>query len=124
MYTLIDLEYRKFIDGVASTRNFSQIGTKGNIWNNVQTGIDTLSNVVDTENYPNISIFGETSAVATLNVYVSSDGVDFYLCEDLTSKVNVPSGLTFHIFFTAGVRYFALSSSADVLATVTVMAKP
>ena len=107
-----------------SVRNFTQIGSQGNLWDNESTGAGVPSNVVDTENYPHISIFGETREVTDFSVYVSVDGVNFYLCEDLSTKVNAPTGFTFHIYFTAGARYFYLSSSADVIATASVVCKP
>lgn len=104
--------------------NINQTGIEGNVWNDTFTGIDTPSNVVDTKNFPHLSIMGGTSGATTLSVYVSQDGTNFYLCEDLTTKINNPSGLTFHIYFTAGARYYYLTSSSNVTANTTISGKP
>lgn len=105
-------------------RNFTQVGVNGNVWDNELTGVDTVSAIVDTENYPHISIMGTASAATTFSVYVGIDGTNFYLCEDLSAKVNAATGLEFHTYFTAGARYFYLTSNTDVTATVSISAKP
>lgn len=108
------------IDVNVTTIQFSQF----NAWNNTQTGVNGSSNVIDTKNNPHISIMTSTSGVTNLSVYVSQDGINFIFCEDLTNKIRADTGLHAHIFFTAGARYYRLSSSNDVTINATIAAKP
>ncbi len=105
-------------------RNFTQVGTQNNLWDNEQSGTNGLSNIVDSENYPFISILGEAESGTTINVYVSQDGTNFTLCSDLSSRVNNQTGNSFHIYFQAGVRYFQLESESDVIISATLAGKP
>lgn len=102
----------------------TMIGSHGNFWNNESTGVDTPSAIVDTQNYPHISIMGKLSGASTISVHVSANGTDFFLCEGLTTKINAPSGSTVHIYFTAGARYYYLTSSNDIVATYSLTGKP
>jgi hypothetical protein len=111
------------VDNVTVEYKFTEF-KQFNAWNNTLTGVDGLSNVIDTYNLPHISIATSASGATTLSVYVSQDSVNFVKCEDLTTKINAPIGYESHIFFNAGARYYQLKSSNDVLINATISAKP
>lgn len=103
--------------------NENQIGEQFNAWNNTLSGANGYSNIIDTKNFPHISIMTSTSGNTDLSVYVSEDSINFILCEDLTTKINNVTGYTSHIFFTAGARYYQLQSSNNVIINATIVGK-
>ena len=113
-------------------RYLYQIGEEGNAWDNEQTGADSFSRIVDTENLPQLSIFGVVDATTDLSFFVSQDGENFYFCGILSADISPssPPGqqadfpADFHIFPSVGARYARIHSTNDVLATVTIAAKP
>jgi len=103
--------------------NEQYTGYQFNAWNNTLTGVNGLSNIIDTKNNPHISIMIQSSGLTTYEVHVSENCIDFILCEDLSAKLNAPSGYTSHIFFTAGARCYQLQSSNNVVMNATIVAK-
>lgn len=104
----------------------SNLGYEGNAWNNEMTGTEGLSNIIDVETYPYISIFGKVSDNTTIALYVSADGTNFYFSENLTTTAPPgAAGYPYHFssFKTVGARYLILRSEGDVLATATIVAK-
>ncbi len=110
-----------------------KISEPNNAWDNEQTGVNGFSKIVDTRNLPHLSIFGRISATTTIAVYVSEDGVDFYYCGRITETIVPQPGppqpaesfpQDFHTYPTVGARYIRLLSSADVVASATIVAKP
>ena len=99
-------------------------GHQFNAWNNTLTGVEGRSNIIDTKNNAHISIMTSTLGATTLSVYVSEDCINFVLCEDLTTKINAPTGDDTHIFFTAGARCYQLESSNNTKVNATIIAKP
>ena len=101
------------------------IARHGNLWDNEQTGVDGFSDIVDTKNYPNMSIILEIDAESDVEFYVSANGEDFTICGQLTEQL--PGGqegdLDAHIYEVIGARYIRLRSSNDVVATATISAK-
>ena len=104
--------------------NNQQVGYINNAWNNEATGIDGLSNIVNTKNLPHISITVQTSASTELEVYVSQDCEHFTLCEGLSEKINAATSNSAHIYFTAAEKCYQLKSSNNVTANATISAKP
>lgn len=100
------------------------VGHQFNVWNNTLSGVNGRSNIFDSLNRPHISIMTSTSGATTLSIYVSEDCVNFVLCEDLSAKINAPTGSSAHIFFTAGARCYQIESSNDVRINATIIAKP
>jgi hypothetical protein len=103
--------------------NNEYIGFQYNAWNNTATGVNGLSNIVDTLNNPFISIFIETGGNTDLGVLVSEDCVNFNRCDELSVRINTPSGNSAHIFFTAGARCYRLRSSNNVIMNASIIAK-
>ena len=111
------------MSGSIAVLNNDYVGHQFNAWNNTNSGVNGLSNIIDTKENPHISIMTITSDRTDLSVLVSEDCVNFVLCEDLTTKINAPTGYTAHIFFTAGARCYQLRSSNDVIINATIIAK-
>ena len=103
--------------------NNEYIGFQYNAWNNTATGVNGLSSIIDTKNNPFISIIVETGGNTDLSVLVSEDCNNFSLCEELSVRINTPSGNTAHIFFTAGARCYRLRSSSIVIMYASIIAK-
>lgn len=95
------------------------IGFQGNAWNNVAVAANGYSNVIDTFNQAHVSIFGNGSGAATLQVQYSADGVSFYNAGTIT----LSGAGNFYLDVQMGARYVRIQSSAAITLTATVSAK-
>ena len=102
------------------------LGFQFNAWNGSATGVNGVSNVIDTGDNPHISIILDISEPSDVSFEVSEDGVHFTLCSQITEQLPTQAGgkLNAHVFPTIGARYIRLKSSVDVIANATVVAKP
>lgn len=105
----------------------------GNAWNGEYTGINGLSNVVDTKESCNISVFGRTSESSEILFLVSADGINFFHSRDLSEIINTeavevkiiniaepPSGFTASQTNTGSPQNLAESNSVEELWRVNV----
>lgn len=96
------------------------LGSLGNAWNNASTGTNTNSNAVNVYDCPFCTAMGTVSGAATITVFYSFDGVNFYAS---ANKIVMAGAGTFALDFTTGAPWIALQSSAGVTATATICAK-
>lgn len=109
----------------AGGRKVPPLGTQGNVWAGVATGVNTPGNAVFLGSCRFLSVFGSVSGACTITLMISADGVTWY-SSGLTAS---PAGAgTFVINGTVGAvmvgaQYATLQSSANVVATGTIQAK-
>lgn len=101
-------------------RNVPNIGIHANAWNNVLTGVNTNSKVIDTWSCPFVDAFGHVDGATTLTLMLSQDSTSFYAGPTITL-----GGASDFVFdpATIAARYIALQSTANVTATATITAK-
>lgn len=102
----------------------------GNCWNNESTGVDGFSNIVDLKEYDTISIHGSIPSDTEISFYVSTDGINFDYCNQISTQItpSQPPGAStypkyFHTFVSIGARYVRLQSTNDVIMTATIEGK-
>lgn len=111
-------------------RNESNLGVdvvEEILWDNVSTGVDGASKILDLKHCSNLSVFGVVQSGSTVTFEVSRDGVEFFLCGRISS--NLPQSgdsfpKDFHLYPTIGARYIRLKSTNDVIITAYAQARP
>jgi hypothetical protein len=112
-------------------RNNPPIGTPCNLWGNIvtngagstitaaATGVNGVSNSIDTLNSPFVSIFGNVNGATTLNLQYSADNVNFNTAHSLTAS----GAGDFNFDVICGAQYMRLQSTNNVQAYATGQAK-
>jgi hypothetical protein len=103
---------------IASDQTTATVGTHANAWNNVAVGANGVSNSIDCQYTPHITVFGVTSGGSTISFQVSQDNSNFYT----SATFNITTG-DFGADFTSGARYVRLKSSNARTITATIAGK-
>lgn len=96
------------------------LGAINNAWNNELTGAGGASDSLDTLDASQVSAMGDVDGATTLEFEVSQDNVNYY--QTGVTVVLVGAG-DFHFSLTTAAKYVRLTSSADVTANATLVAK-
>jgi hypothetical protein len=63
------------------------IFTQGNAWDNEMTGELGFSEIIDTQDYPYLSIMGEIFDDTRIFFYASNNGLNFYYCDRISATI-------------------------------------
>jgi hypothetical protein len=105
-------------NAISVTATPPTVGTHANAWNNVAVGANGVSNSIDCQYTPFITVFGTTSGGSTLSFQVSQDNTNFYT----SATFSITTG-DWGADFTSGARYVRLKSSNARTITGTIAGK-
>lgn len=106
-------------------RQVPPLGSQGNVWNGVSTGVGTPGNPINLYDCPFLSAFGNVSGACTITLMISADGTNWY-SSGLTATTAGSGNFTINGTVGAvivGAQYATMQSSANVTATATIQAK-
>lgn len=106
------------INGISYTAT-PHVGTEGNGWNNVAVLANGVSTAIDFLYVTNISIFGKSTAITTIEIEVSQNNVNFYKT-GLAIEITAPDDFFFGIPNMAA-RYIRLRSDSASTITATLV---